>query len=460
MVEGTTSVALSLTSRRWAALFRVWGTLVAASAVGCEPVPDTVRLEVYSWWGAEPEQVAFDRVIGLHAEAHPDVEVENLADPSAVDQRERVAGRVLAGAPPSTFQANIGADLLRWAVVDAQDPRVPTRNHLEDLTELFLETRLFEELPLALIDALTLPGHGPYAVPINLHRANVLYYNAARLELFRERNAGKSFLDLETLCPADRNAPRLDLEIAVGVDEGFTLVLLAFENVLPALAGPEFYSSVFEGRASGDVAGVLRRTVECVHYLSRHFVSVPADFGWVAAVEQVRTGAAAFTVMGDWASGLLSDELSSGAVVARPFPQTDDVFVFTADTFPLPAGVEHREQVLGFLETIASPGAQRVFSSVKGSLPARNDVPMGPLEAASALRRDEFFAAVQVLATSGYFPPYYPQRVLERKLQALVDEKGGAEEIDAVVAELVDAQPLFASFQARLHEGASPRTTP
>jgi ABC-type glycerol-3-phosphate transport system substrate-binding protein len=165
--------------------------------------------------------------------------------------------------------------------------------------------------------------------------------------------------------------------------------------------------------------------------------------------------------MGDWANGLLGAELRSGKVLTQPFPASDGIFVFTSDTFPLPVGVEQRDEVLAFLGTIAGSVAQREFSSVKGSIPARNDVRMGPeLESASAARRADFFASEQVLATSGYFPPFYPQGALEQKLEDMVRPGAGEAEVNAVIAEIADAQPLFASWQARLNGGAPSRASP
>jgi glucose/mannose transport system substrate-binding protein len=450
MAEGTKSAGGSLRHPRAAlALF------LGVAALACDPEQSPVRLEVYSWWEADPERFAFNSVIQLHAEQHPEVEVENLARPTSLDQHEQVAGRVLAGASPSTFQANIGADLLRWTVVDTEADVIPSHSRLEPLTDLFLEQRLFDALPDSLLDALTVAGAGvPYAVPINIHRTNVLYYNELALQRFRDRNQGKSFLDLATLCPNGAAPPELELEIAVGVDQGFTLVLLAFENVLPALTNAAFFREVFAGGAQADWTAEVRRALECVQYLSRHFVERGEDFGWTDAVEEVRQGTAAFTVMGDWANGLLERELALGEVVAVPFPNTGGIYVFTADTFPLPRFAEHREEVLDFLATIASAQAQSGFSALKGSIPARNDA--DGLRGDWILRRADFLASEQVLATSGYFPPYYPQKTLENKLKAMVRAGAGEAQIAAVIAEMVDAQPLFASWQRRLEEGAAP----
>src|SRR6187397_1329775 len=114
------------------------GAIAAVSLLsGCAQEPEPVTLDVYSWWRESSERLAFDEVIRIHEDAHPDVRVENRADPNAKDLRKIVAGRMLAGAAPSTFQANIGADLLRWALVDTDDGSQKSRNLLTGLGALF-----------------------------------------------------------------------------------------------------------------------------------------------------------------------------------------------------------------------------------------------------------------------------------------------------------------------------------
>ena len=120
---------------------------------------------------------------------------------------------MLAGAPPATFLANIGADVLRWAVVDTEsDPNASleegpdeSRPLIKPLDDLFGETGL--TVPGALAEHLRVgDGTEPFALPLNIHRTNVLYYNVARRAAFEE-STGKNLLLLETLCPADADDP-------------------------------------------------------------------------------------------------------------------------------------------------------------------------------------------------------------------------------------------------------------
>jgi glucose/mannose transport system substrate-binding protein len=394
------------------------------------------------------------------------VVIDNQVDPEAMDQRERMESYVLSRSPPATFTANIGADLLRWATVDRSGP-LPDHSYVKDVSGLLASTGLLAELPRELREALAV-GDSPelYGIPINIHRLNVLYYNVAELDELALERPGVDFLSFDTLCPAS-GEPDLpaSLKIAIG-PEDFALILLTFESVLPAITGPAFYDALFKGEAPGSVTVPgesyltdVRRALSCVHRLSAHFIR-PADptwWGMLAAVGKEQK--ATFTVMGDWANGELEDELREQVVRAIPFPGSEGTFVFTADTFPLPIGSDFEPEVVALLETIASPPAQRIFSSKKGSIPARRDARhAGTLSPSATGSRDDFEndTIAKVLATSGRFPPYYRQADLGRALRALTAEGAPAEEIEKALIEFDSQVTLFRKFQDRLMAGSSP----
>jgi glucose/mannose transport system substrate-binding protein len=447
--------------------------LLGLALLGCSSSTDPVRLEVYSWWKEEPERLAFEAAANVHERTHAGVDVLNVFNPNADDQRERLAMHLLAHAPPATFTANIGADLLRWSVVDPADPARPSSSRIRGLTDLFQRTGLDRALPPELESALRVgPSEVPYGVPINIHRLNVLYYDEQAVADFERNHDGQSLLDIETLCPRDREAPPLDVPIAIGADDDFALILLAFESVLPALAGPDFYDALFRGAgpdavtAPGTVEDEVRKALECVQYLSRSFTLNNDTRDWARAVDQVKYREAAFTVMGDWANGQLSQQLLDGTVKAIPFPKRADVretFVFTSDTFPLPIGAENEFEVAALLETFASPEAQRAFSRVKGSIPARLEVrSLGPLDTFQARTQADFAdpAIAKVLATSGRFPPYYERDDLAAALRAMTRRGAARPEVDAAVAEFMAMEPLLGRWRARLAGGPEPDFLP
>lgn len=190
-----------------------------------------------------------------------------------------------------------------------------------------------------------------------------------------------------------------------------------------------------------------------MQYLSRSFVNPPGSaVDWAGALAQVQSGTADFSVMGDWSNGELKSALASGEVDSVPFPGSEDVFVFTSDTFPLPLDAPYPEQTQALLETIASTEGQLSFSQDKGSIPARSDVHVSALGARAMSTRKDFhdLSISKVLATSGLFPPYYPNEEMNAALAALTQPGATDAELEAVLALLRDTEPLLARWQGRL----------
>jgi glucose/mannose transport system substrate-binding protein len=110
-----------------------------------------------------------------------------------------------------------------------------------------------------------------------------------------------------------------------------------------------------------------------------------ASLTWNQAVDRMLDGRAAMTVMGDWTRGYLAARgacFSSEACASQsagdeevgqmPAFGTDDVFVFSSDSFPL-AAEGHKSDTLDLLRTFGSVEGQIAFNLRKGSIPARID---------------------------------------------------------------------------------------
>ena len=447
------------------------GTLACAT-----PTREKARLEAYSWWTRTSERNAFASVLGIYNRAHEDSEVVNQVteDSNANEVRATLTARLLAGAPPSTFQANAGADLLRWTAMDTTEAALASASRIAPLDGLFLRTGLKDALPPDLYVALLAgPQRLPYAVPLNIHRLNLIYYNTAALDRYRTNHSGQSFLDPEVLCPKDVAArlelpnEKLPLKIAVGMKDSFTLTLFGLENLLPAVAGATPYDDVTLGSQYDELfRGNLKemewhepvlRALQCLQYLSRSFLP-DADLTWADALNQVASGEADFSVMGDWANGELKQALAEGSVDARPFPGSESTFVFTSDTFPLPVAAPYAKESEDLLETLASAKAQLAFSLEKGSIPARADISTDDVQTAlgeRAAQTRRAFDSTEIhksIATSGLFPPYYPDD-LSARLADMTAEGAPKKSIDDVLILLRNTLPLLKRWQTRIAEG-------
>ncbi len=97
-----------------------------------------MTLEVLTWWRDDSEAAAFS-VLRSSVPDHV-----RRTDPGSVNStrtRSRLADNLSAGKPPSSFQANLGADVLRWNQVEFADeetgaPR-PAPDYLEPLERWF-----------------------------------------------------------------------------------------------------------------------------------------------------------------------------------------------------------------------------------------------------------------------------------------------------------------------------------
>jgi glucose/mannose transport system substrate-binding protein len=122
----------------------------------------------------------------------------------------------------------------------------------------------------------------------------------------------------------------------------------------------------------------------------------------------------------------------------------------------VPLGAPYPEQAEALLGTIASVQGQSRFSLAKGSIPARSDVDVSSLGARAVSTRRDFCddGVTKVLATSGLFPPYYPNEELNAALAALTAPGASDAEVDSVLALLRDTQPLLARWQNRIFSAA------
>lgn len=377
-----------------------WRGAWLACVLGCDVADSdgTRTIEIFSWWVARGEVEALEALLDVHARHHPDVEVINAAATNADRARMRLDQRFAQGDPPDTFQTNAGFDLTRWVTVDGGSA---AQSKLEGLGWFFADEDL--DLPGEVIDAVSFAGE-PYAVPLNLHRNNSLFYNVAVLER-HGLAVPTSFAELLAACGVlDAAGVRC---FAAGGRDPWALGILLWANVMIASAGPEYHREFFAGVRDPNEAA-LERIVDDLFALWAYVGADAFDTPWTDAVMQVGDGDAAFTVMGDWAKGLLGTlgKVPGDEFGQVPFPGTQGTFVFTMDAFPLALGGRERDATIDLLRVIASPEGQLAFNVVKGSIPTRYDVPSDDLDVLGQRMNDDFHTA-EFLIPAGLAPPEF-----------------------------------------------------
>jgi glucose/mannose transport system substrate-binding protein len=320
------------------------------------------EVEVFSWWTAGGEAEALEALVQVFGEEYPDYEFVNaaVAGGAGTEARAVLATRLSAEDPPASWQGHAGQELIGTYVAAGQ---------LEPLNDLFEEQGWLDVMPQDLIDLISEDGD-IYSVPVNIHRANMLWYNPTVLEdngVEVPATWDEFFATAETLQAAGVTP------LALGDAEGFATKHL-FETILLGTMGPERYNGLWDG--STDWSGP--EVTEAIDTLARALGYVNSDYTaltWSEATQLVIDGDAAFNVMGDWAEGYFKAqgvEPTTGFGWA-PSPGTDGVFQMLSDSFVLPEGSPNREGTLAWLTVAGSKAGQDAFNPVKGSIPARTD---------------------------------------------------------------------------------------
>lgn len=319
------------------------------------------QVEVFSWWTGGGEAAGLDALIGVFGENYPDIEFVNsaVAGGAGTNARAVLATRLQAGDPPDSWQGHAGWELIGTYVAADQ---------IESLNDLYAEEGWLDVMPETLIPLISSEGN-IYSVPVNIHRANVMWTNPAVLAdngLDVPTTLEEWFAAMDTLQAAGMDAP-----LALG--EQWT-VLHLYETVMLASLGPDSYNGLWNGHTAWDSAEVTAAIADFEKVLS-YANSDAASLSWQDASQLVLDGDAAFNVMGDWAEGFFREVGMEPNVDFgwTPVPGTNGNFQFLSDSFVLAKNAPHREETLAWLRTAGSAAGQDAFNPVKGSIPARND---------------------------------------------------------------------------------------
>ena len=391
--------------------------MLTACAPAAEPAPSTrAEVEVFSWWSSGSEKLASDVLASAFRRAHPEIELVHGGVPGGAGSaaKDVLASRMANGDPPDSFQIHGGAELAEQIAA----------GEVSDLSDLYADLGLDLALPEVVLDLVS--DHGvPYAVPTNVHRANLVWSNPVVL--------AESGVDLqESFASLDDWFAALDKIRAGGrtplvLGAPWTQVHL-LEQVLLSRLGPTAYAALWDG--SGDPAAAeVSAAIEDYARLLGYANEDRDALDWSDAADRLAAGDAGFLVMGDWAAQVLSDP-----VVRKPFPGTDGVDDVVVDGFAQAVGAPHPENARAWLETVADREVQIDFADVKGAAPARGDISsmeLGtyPRIALQSLRTDR---VVLSLAHGGVTTP-----------QALAD-------LTAVVARLGRGEATTADVQDAL----------
>lgn len=318
------------------------------------------KVEVFSWWTGGGEAAGLEAMIKVFNAQNPNVEFINaaVAGGAGTNARAVLATRLQAGDPPDSWQGHAGQELIGTYVAG---------NQIQPLNSLYEEEGWLAVMPATLIPLISDNGN-IYSVPVNIHRANVMWYNPAVLSangVSVPTTMDEWFAAMDTLQAAGVTP------LALG--EQWTKMHL-METVLLGSLGPDKYNGLWTGATDwggADVTAALENFQKALTYTN----SDSASLSWQDASQLVINGDAAFNVMGDWAEGYFR-ELGKSPMADygwAPVPGSVGVFQFLSDSFVLAVGAPDEEGAMAWLKIAGSKEGQEAFNPVKGSICARTD---------------------------------------------------------------------------------------
>ncbi|MDX9991424.1 MAG: sugar ABC transporter substrate-binding protein [Anaerolineales bacterium] len=318
------------------------------------------KVEVFSWWTGGGEAAGLDAMIKIFQAKYPDVEFVNaaVAGGAGTNARAVLASRLQAGDPPDSWQGHAGQELIGTYVKDSK---------IESLNDLYEAEGWLDVMPETLIPLISNDGN-IYSVPVNIHRANVLWYNP---QLLADNGLAVPTTIAEWLSAMETLDGKGIQPLALG--EQWTKMHL-LETVLLGTLGPDKYNGLWDGStdwAGADVKTALENYVKVASYAN----SDSASLSWQDAAQLVVNGDAAFNVMGDWAEGYFR-ELGKAPKTDygwAPVPGSVGVFQFLSDSFVLAVDAPDADGATAWLKIAGSKEGQEAFNPVKGSICARTD---------------------------------------------------------------------------------------
>jgi glucose/mannose transport system substrate-binding protein len=319
------------------------------------------ELAVFSWWTGGGEAHGLAALIKIWNKQHPTVPFKNetVAGGAGSNAKAVLAQRLAAHKPPDSFQGHAGAELLDYIKA----------GQLEPIDFIYKKYKFDKIMPAQLIKQITYKGH-LYSVPVNIHRANILWYNPAVLQQAGISGAPKTWSEFIADLKKAKSAGVIPLASA----EEWTQKHL-LETTMIATLGPSGWAKLWKKGGNWGSSGVttaLTRYKELLTYTN----SDNASLTWQDASKLVADGKAAFNVMGDWADGYFRVDLKKKPGTGYNWtavPGTNGVYDWLSDSFTLPKGAPHRAAAVQWLAFLGSKKAQDTFNPLKGSIPARKD---------------------------------------------------------------------------------------
>ncbi|MDD9909197.1 MAG: ABC transporter substrate-binding protein [Ahrensia sp.] len=319
------------------------------------------QVEVLHWWTSGGEAAALDvlkKDLEGQGVAWADMPVAGGGGEAAMTA---LRARVTAGNAPTAVQM-LGFDILDWA----------KEGKLADLNAVAEKEGWNSVVPAAL-QAFGKHDGKWISAPVNVHSTNWVWISKSALDATGGK-APETWEDLVAVLDKMKENGITPLAHGGQAWQDATI----FDAVVLSL-GTDFYQKAMinldEAALGGDqMKEAFARMEKLRSYVDDNF----SGRDWNLASAMVIEGKAGMQMMGDWAKGefLKAGQKPGDDFVCIRFPGTQGSVTFNSDQFAMFAvGEERQEAQAAMAASIMDPKFQSAFNVVKGSVPARTDVP-------------------------------------------------------------------------------------
>jgi glucose/mannose transport system substrate-binding protein len=319
-------------------------------------------VEVLHWWTSGGEAAALNVLKGNLESQGIGWEDMPVAGGGGTEAMTVLRARVTAGDPPTAVQM-LGFDIQDWAAEGA----------LGNLNDVAAAEGWDAVVPEALQAFSKYDGNW-IAAPVNVHSTNWVWINKAALDA---TGLGEPTTWEELVAVLDAMKANGITPLAHGGQAWQDATI--FDAVVLSM-GPEFYKATMidldpEALGSDQMVEVFNRMATLRSYVDDNF----SGRDWNLASAMVINGEAGMQMMGDWAKGefLKANQVPGTDFVCIRFPGTQGMVTFNSDQFAMfnVTSEEAKAAQATMASAVMNPEFQSAFNVVKGSVPARTDVP-------------------------------------------------------------------------------------
>ena len=339
--------------------------LLATAAFGLATpalAADVKEVQMLHWWTSGGEAAALNvikQAVAKDGYAWKDVPVAGGGGEAAMTTLKAL---VAGGNPPTASQ------ILGYFALDYAEA-----GKLTEVNDLAKSENWAAVIPKALQKFAFTNGNWD-AIPVNIHSVNWIWINKAVMDKIGGAQP-QTFDDFLALLDKAKKAGVIPLALGGQPWQEATM----FDSVVMSTGGADFYKKAFvDLDESALKSDTMKKAFDNLAKLKPYVDPNFSGRDWNLATAMVIKGDALVQVMGDWAKGEFKNANKEPGkdYLCYRFPGTDGSVIYNTDMFALfKVSADRRAAQLALAKATMDPEVQADFNVIKGSVPARTDVP-------------------------------------------------------------------------------------